>query len=936
MWFKKIKNPAFWRYTAIFFLLICAIFGPYFVGANTLIWNADGITQHFPALLQWQTDLKGILFQHQWPAQWNWNISLGQDYLQTFSYYVMGDLFTYPIAFFSAKMVPFYYSCMIIVRLWLAGIAFIYAAPRILQKRVTPNALALSATLYVFSGYVAFAAFEHPFFINPLIIWPLLLLSLLHLIRNKKWIPFTLMVAWTLWNNFYFAWSLGIATGLVWIFLLIQKRSVRAQFVHVIGAGGLGFLISSPLFIPSALATMKAARAGDTLANGLIVYPISYYLTLPGKIIGNDLTPSFWLTGGLTFISVVAIVHSFRHFQTFKYYNYIWLGSIICLLIPALAACFNGGTSPSNRWVFLLSLPIALICLEYLSHINQQAIERPDLHWATGVGVLSAISLLAGDNFNLNTKFGFLIAAYFAGILGLSFLYLPLNRRKKIWIGGLVLFNLFVLMVRNHTNDSNPKAATTMTQTAVQNLMSQQKEIKGALLPHERVYLDNQLGNATGISPASNIPLIAGINNVESYWSLQNRSLGQFMKGFQIPTASGNDVTGDLDQRNVLLNTLGVSSIFTSKISKLPPTYQNNLTSLNQLKRGQSLLAYPQFYVPKHKINQKAYKQFSATQKEAAIADAVVVPRGGQQHSPFEQAVQTALISDQGSTKWQKKVHQTYNSMPSTLPNGIMLKANPKLAGTELHLEITNLTYQPASWQQRLSTEINQYQFNYRQELANPNSPKDLQYNPANFKYNWFMQNLTNLSPKINGYTLKTTYQGQDKTVYQPGQNNLSFYQKRRELTLNLGAAKDIKHDQFIPITFSQIGQYKYQLKIKAIPIDDRFAKVAKSAQTSAPKHVNYGKDTIDFNYHCDQPQVLATTIPWSTGWTSANQKLIKINNGLLGIQLQAGTNHIHLEYHTPGLKLGLLLGLLGLGLLVLILIYHVYRYLKQRKLENV
>ena len=54
-----------------------------------------------PALVQWQGDLKNLLFNHEWPNAWQWQVGLGADYLQTFAYYTMGDIFTYGVALVS-------------------------------------------------------------------------------------------------------------------------------------------------------------------------------------------------------------------------------------------------------------------------------------------------------------------------------------------------------------------------------------------------------------------------------------------------------------------------------------------------------------------------------------------------------------------------------------------------------------------------------------------------------------------------------------------------------------------------------------------------------------------------------------------------------------------------------------------------------------------
>ena len=55
-------------YTMLFGILSIFIFAPYYFTDTSLIWQSDGIAQHFPALVRWQEDLKNIIQPvfHSW------------------------------------------------------------------------------------------------------------------------------------------------------------------------------------------------------------------------------------------------------------------------------------------------------------------------------------------------------------------------------------------------------------------------------------------------------------------------------------------------------------------------------------------------------------------------------------------------------------------------------------------------------------------------------------------------------------------------------------------------------------------------------------------------------------------------------------------------------------------------------------------------------
>jgi uncharacterized membrane protein YfhO len=917
---KNIRHNPLFIYSLFFSILIVLIFAPYALMGSSLIWNADGITQHYPALMQWHHDLHNLIFRHELPAMWNWHIGLGQDYLQTFSYYVMGDIFTYPIAFIKTAHVLDYYNVMLIVRLWLAGLSFVFVAPRLLKTNISAWILSLGAISYVMTGYTSFAAFEHPFFINPLIIFPLLIWSLFRLMRSGKWGIFTLFVFWTLWNNFYFAFMLALATGLVWVTSIILKPELRRCTLRIIISAVFGALLSAPLFVPSIFAMFNAARANNSLANGLVVYPVEYYLSLPGQIIGNDAVPSFWVTGGISFLGIFAIVFGFRRFKTYLPFNLIWLASGIFLLSPIFAAIFNGGSSPSNRWLLLLSLPMALMIVQVVSRLADVTIK--DLMWTAALGGIATISLWVTNDFDLTMNYGLLIATFFAGITVLLFTKLQPNKRTPIILVASTLVSLFVLMNRNHMLNSSPDTTTMIPTQTVKKLTSEQANYAVTTPENTRSLIDDSLNNIQGISPANNLPLIGNTTNINSYWSLQNASTASFMSKLQNQTSNPNDVTGTLDYRNVLANILGVTTLYQNQSDHFTPySYE---PQLNQLVNGQSIAvsknAYPLMYLPKSVLSTKTFAKLSATQREAALADSIVVKGSkSKADSAFASKVIKTPISLNGTSNWQKNLTYEYTTHPSVLPDGIFLKANSALKGTELHLELTKIKYQPFTMQQRYQNALATYQFNYAQALQNPQKSTDLRYNPKAFSFNWLRKNITQIGPKINGYSLTSEYRGDENTVYQPGRNNLSFYQKRSEITLNLGTAGKTGKTHFIPITIDQPGKYRFKISAVAIPVDSRFDQVAQTAIQSAPKKIRYGKNTISAQINVPKAKVLATTIPASPGWTSTSNQLITINDGMLGIKLHAGNNVIHLKYQTPWLQIGLFIGLGGFVLLIIL-----------------
>lgn len=921
--FKKNLGNPYLQFT-FYFLLICLfVFLPYFFTGSSLIWNADGITQHFPALLSWRETLRTLIFNHHLISQWNWHIGLGADYLQTFSYYTIGDIFTYPVAFIPVKAVPIFYSLMIPVRLYLAGISFIWASKYF--NKFSAQAQSLAAISYTFFGYTAFAAFEHPFFLTPLIILPLLLVAIQQAVVKQRYLLLLLIGTWTLINNFYFAFMLTSAALIYWAILWIIRPEFRNKVtIFKLILTALACLAQSAIiFLPSLAGLLSSARSGKSLANGLIFYPLNYYLALPGMLIGNLSTPSFWFTGGFSILAIFALIFSFRHLIHNNCKRWLLITLIVLILIlPFFAGLMNGGSSPSNRWLFLANFPLSL-CLAYLiDHYSE--IDRHDLRYMFIFSVIASISLLYSSNFSLQSVFGLLVALL---IFSLAILF-----NQGAWhrlLPLVIIMNALVTMNLYHQNNSDPKATQLLTQQAANSLVAQQKNYPQVGNSSNRVYIENQLGDVTGISPASNLPLLSTVKNIESYWSLQNGNVGQLMQQLGITNSSPNDVVSNVNLDSNLLNILGVNQLFLNNKTKLP-NFTSTTNTVNNQNQLLSKSAYPLFYETPYQMTSTAFNQLSSSTKGASLVDTTVLtqPNKKTSKSAFAQTLHTAKISYNDQVHYQTSSHIKWSNKPSLLPNGIFLKANSNLKGTELHLEITNLSGRPFGFSGRLKHVNALNQFNQNLMQQNPSLSTDYRDNTKAANWNWIRNNLNDLDNQISGYTFSANYLGNQGQFTQTGQNNLSFYNPRKTININLGPARDYQHDQFIPFKFSKVGNYEFTARVVAVPVDQRFTKNAQAIQASAPKY-KITKDHITIKPHVRHTtQLITSTIPYSTGWHSSNAEIVKVNSAFIGLKVPANQHTVNLVYRTPYLKFA---SLLSGAALIITLVYLLVRYLKRR-----
>lgn len=944
---KRILRHPYGFYTLIFGITALIVFGLHLLGGGTLIWSGDGIAQHYPALVRFRQDLRGLIFHGKPVDLWQWNIGLGQDYIQTFSYYLLGDPFIYPVVFLPEAVLPEYYSIMVIIRLYCAGLAFVFAARYFLKA--SNFSLGLGGMVYVFSGYSAYSCFSHPFFLNPLILFPLLIVALNRLLKGYSVLPFIFMVALTFWVNFYFAYILGLGTIIYWILELIFHRDFRQLKNNgrlVLGAL-TGFLVSACLLVPSIYFVLNSARTNGAIANGLKLYPFSYYLALPGTLLVPRTTSEFWLRGGLMALGLLGVVFTWRRFKQYQIVVSSFLIAGISLLFPICGGIFNGFSSPSNRWLLLIQLPLGLAAVLLLDHFSE--LDRRDyLIFLIFSGVIGGSLLLTSDFGKYQGDLGMLVFQFM--MLVAIFL---LAQRFHFQIQGI----LFILTIFNAATiflsiqPYSVKAANKLySKKAVEQLIERQREY-----PREKVsdftinskktakttptftrsYIDTQL---PGYPYHPSLPILSSMNSFETYWSLESDQVYQLMHQLGVSNSIQNDVTGNGDLRDIILNYLGVSQIWLNQDEKIiPASYQNyDSTIYNNQVSYLSNSAYPLFYFPQHLISPNTFAKMSSDQKELSLLDSVAI-KNGHEYSAMAKKVQSVpfyheLILYPNGEKIRFST-QTPEQLKLITPSAqvvLLISANRQLKNHELHLAFDNLQYQPFNfkelWQANQSDYAARHANNSLLEIDDTQS-----YNPNFYQYWWIATNYLKMGRVNPGYELTASYLDRNNSFQQLSPRRLSGYELRQNVTLNLGPAAKTNQEQWILLNSDVLGHFHFNLKLLAVPTGTEIRKVAKEVQQKSQQNLKFklGHDQIKLSIKKPVKKIVATTIPYSQGWQINYGKIVKVNGTFIGIELAKGHKQYHLTYQTPFLKLAISM---SLGGIVIVLIWGSWELWQKKK----
>ena len=119
-------------YTLLFCLLFCGIAAGFALLGRSFVFEArmgDGLRQHYVSLAYYGEYLREVLsnlfLRHTFELpMWDIHIGYGSDILTTLHYYAMGDPLNLLAVFVPVRYTEYLYAFLLVLRMYLAGIAF--------------------------------------------------------------------------------------------------------------------------------------------------------------------------------------------------------------------------------------------------------------------------------------------------------------------------------------------------------------------------------------------------------------------------------------------------------------------------------------------------------------------------------------------------------------------------------------------------------------------------------------------------------------------------------------------------------------------------------------------------------------------------------------------------------------------------------------------
>lgn len=899
---KEKKADFYILYTIVFAVISLVIYGCFYFNGKSLVWSHDGVPQHINALAYYgkylRNVLKTLVFDHKISLpMWDMHIGYGSDILTTLHYYVIGDPLTLFSVFVPEKNTEILYEILIFLRIYLAGITFsIYCFYRENPKQAT----FIGCLVYIFAGWTIYASMKHPYFSNPMIYLPLVLMGIDKVYKKEKPYLFIWATAVAAMSNFYFFYMISIFMVLYAAFRyfgIFRKRSVKDVFQWFLKFAGfylVALMIAALIFLPVVM-TLFGTERFQAQNYVPLLYDRIYYEKYLGCLIGENM-----IQWGVAGYSAVAMAGVFVIFSKKKKYTGLKLGFVLLnlfLLIPFAGHVLNGFSYVSNRWIWAYGMLIAYILVQaYPELFTLQMREKRRIFIMLLVYcVLALVSKSARTERNSMAVMLLVLAVFTVLSYGNIFM------QGKYLCGMLVAVLVTSIILNVSYQYSYEK-----------NYLSEFEE-KNRALEELQDGPDRTILSLDGSSSSRydqyktgsyvNTAMYMGTNSTSYYFSVANGNISRFFDEMYLNTPWDYHYSS-LDGRTILdrLASVKYFAVKRNGYGYIPYGYDEEAASTKKYRIYEDEDSLPLGYTYDSWISREKYEKLSVTEKQQALLQGAVVENSSlpeTQLSFDDKKADFTLEAGKGCKIKDGKVIVTKKNAKIS----IGYRGEPK---SEVYLIAKNLDFSAYSPREQVSDKkwnsLTEYEKN------------QILYEDDNWRY-W---------KESKESAVEVSLGSVDKTI-RIFTDKYNGYSGRHNFLLNMGY-KNYSAGT-MTLTFSMPGEYTFDdLYLVCQPMESVEKQTEKLGKESL-ENVSMETNKIAGDIDVSSDKFLAFSIPYSDGFRAyvdgKKVDLIKANSMYMGIELKKGKHEIVLTYCTPYIVPGLILTATGLLLFLLIAVSY-------------
>lgn len=858
-------------YTVLFLITFTLSYSPFLLTGKSFLWTTDGRFVHYPTLVYigryFRQIILNLIHGKLCVPLFDLCIGTGNDIISTLNYDGFGDPLNLLAIIVPTSFIEYLYNFLVVLRLYLAGLAF--SALCIYHHKRISHTL-IGSLIYVFSGYAIYCAVRHPYFINPMIQLPMLLIGIELVINKKICTIFIVSVFYSALCGFYFLYMMTIFLGiytLVRFFELYKVHRIK-EFIHMAGcvAGSYfcGISLSAVILIPAIVGFFFSSRSGVTVVRNYLSWGLSYYRNNALKAIAPT---AHWNSFGMAAVVLLAVVLLLT-VRKKKCCNLkiLFIIALLIYIFPFGGYIMNGFGYPSQRWTFGMALLISYIVVDSLP-ILLNLDRRQSLICFTTLLVYMLCVFVSSQNRNVYHVVGVaMLAITLVVLLLFNNTIFALKKRTNIGVLACMLLTIGNVSINAiYTFDERyGNYIGDFTEYGVET-----NRLKNVFEREAEPFMKNLDGRFGSTSFTYNANMIWHIPTMYIYQNLSNGNNAELWKTTEnIQQLSHTYKIREADQRTIM-NTLLSTKYVIEKMNRLhylPYGYELLHTTESGNYIYENTYALPWGYTYDNYILYDALKKLNGLEVEESMLQTIALdePVDGFSIASVESNIRTIQysIKELNNVEWE---------------NGIL---KVKKANAVISLEF------------QLPSEMEGY------------------LRLQGFDINNSGQEMFNVTVTCGDISKSAVAKSTD--------NN--WYFGRENYLFNLGYSGEERTS--CTISFPKKGTYHLDdIQVYALPMD-KYPKYVEALRAEPLENIEFGTNRVSGTVDLSQNKILCMSIPYSIGWSAKVDgepvKVLRGNYMFMAIPLLKGHHEIELIYCTPGLKLGAIISLLSfIGIVV-------------------
>lgn len=786
---------------------------------------------------------------------YSWAGGLGTNFYALYAYYLASPL-NVLIILFPKSYLTEAILVLVLLKIGLAGACFyIYLRGVWHQENYFMVAV---ASLYALSSY-SLAYYWNIMWLDGIFLLPLIMLGLVQLVRDRKFMLYTISLALLIFSNYYIAFFVCLFTVLYFLLCLFQyqRLSRPGAFFAAIGRfaafSGIGAGLAAFLALPTYFSLQLTSAAGDSMPRTVTHYYelfdfIGQHFMLVSPTIRDGMPNMYAGVALLILIPMYFLAKSVPLKQKFLHIGLI-LVLILSFNINVLNFLWHGMHFPNqlpyrNSFVYIfLILTMAYPALMSLKEFSGKQIGAIS---AAAVGVVILAQKLNDKTPELQTLYVTIVfIAIYAAVL-------TLDRIRRMSRNDLALAFLFVIMAELLVN---------------------------TLLTLHRIDVTEVMSWRDGYMSGPQVKEIR-----DQLASFEREEDGRFYRVEVLPPRTINDP--------FMYQYRGVS-IFASTMQTKPVKMFENLgyhsNSINSYKYEASTLVLDSLFGVKY-IIRRSGNQIYQLMQSVLKTDQIEVYR-----NPY--ALSLGFVGDEELSKWRSSAGNPFSAQ-NRLINLLAGGDDVLIPLKQEHGELANMTYSGSGNQVYSYKKVNKDQ----EAIAR-------------------VKIINEIDQQIYLY-FDVSANKADRGYVMVGETKFDYNAKRATI-IDLGhvaAGTEIVFNMTFDAASSESGRfelYAYGLDKTAFEqavevIRGNSLTVEKIRDTRVIGSVDVKADGY-----------LLLTMPYDTGWQiridGEPVETEALDNGLIMVPVTAGQHKVDMRYTPPWLLVGLLISIVSLLLLLII-----------------